>query len=62
MSNDTDIDKAYFSPFDIFLFEFDENHEKTLSQRIEIDKHKRLARIRDDKNYQKDVNTIWEEF
>lgn len=62
MSNDTDIDKAYVSPYDKFLFEFDATHEKSASQMKEIKKHERLARMRDDKNYKEDQSGIWSEF
>lgn len=58
----SDIDKAYVSPYDKFLFEFDANHTKSLSQIIEIEKHQRIAMMRDDKEY-KDINDgIWEAF
>ena len=62
MSNNSDIDKAYVSPYDKFLFEFDAKHDKSASQIIEIEKHQCLARMRDDKNYVDDTAGIWEEF
>lgn len=62
MSNDSDIDKAYVSPYDKFLFGFDATHVKSESQIKEIEKHQRIARMRDDKNYQDDNGTIWTEF
>jgi hypothetical protein len=62
MSNNNDIDKSYVSPYDKFLFEFDAQHDKSASQIIEIEKHHRLARIRDDKNYVDDGSGIWDEF
>ena len=46
MNND-DIDKAYVSPYDRFLFEFDACHEKTASQLKEIKKHQRIFAQRD---------------
>jgi hypothetical protein len=60
--NTTDIDKFYVSPDDKFLFEFDATHEKSESQLQEIKKHERIAKMRDDKNYQVDQGEIWEEF
>lgn len=60
MSND--IDKAYVSPYDKFLFEFDATHEKTESQIKEIKKNARIAHMRDDKEYHQSKSEIWEEF
>lgn len=45
-----DIDKAYISPYDKFLFDFDKSHAKTPSQLIEIEKHLRIAKMRDKKD------------
>jgi hypothetical protein len=42
-----DIDKAYVSPYDRFLFEFDATHEKSASQLKEIKKHERIFALRD---------------
>ncbi len=61
MSNN-DIDKAYVSPYDKFLFEFDATHKKSASQMREIQKHERLAEMRDNKEYKNDKGEIWEEF
>jgi len=61
MSN-PDIDKAYVSPYDKFLFEFDANHAKTASQLKEIKKHERIAVMRDNSNYSEKNSEIWEEF
>ena len=60
--SDNDIDKAYVSPYDKFLFEFDATHAKSASQIKEIQKHEYLARVRDDKNYKDEKGEIWEEF
>ncbi len=60
--SDNDIDKAYVSPYDEFLFEFDATHNKSASQMKEIKKHERIARMRDDKDYQSDKGEIWEDF
>ena len=57
-----DIDKAYVSPYDKFLFEFDATHSKSESQMKEIIKHQRIALMRDDKDYKEEKGEIWEEF
>jgi hypothetical protein len=62
MSDDTGIDKAYVSPYDKFLFEFDVKHQKSASQIKEIKKHEKIARMRDDKNYPEDESGIWSGF
>lgn len=43
-----DIDKAYVSPYDRFLYEFDACHEKSASQLKEIKKYQRIFALRDD--------------
>lgn len=45
--NPHDIDKAYVSPYDKFLYTFDAEHEKTRSQLNEIKKYERIKRLRD---------------
>ena len=45
--NQQDIDKAYVSPYDRFLFEFDSTHPRTSSQLQEIKKHQRITELRD---------------
>lgn len=62
MMSKHDIDKAYVSPYDKFLFEFDATHNKSASQIKEIQKNGRIAHMRDDKNYNSDKGEIWEEF
>lgn len=57
-----DIDKAYVSPFDKFLFEFDATHPKSASQLKEIEKFKRIFALRDDKHPEIVVEEVWEEF
>ncbi|MFI4918494.1 MAG: CBU_0585 family protein [Legionellales bacterium] len=61
MSNN-DIDKAYVSPYDHFLFEFDATHDKSASQIKEIEKHKRIAHMRDNEDYKETKGAIWEAF
>ncbi|KTD74442.1 CBU_0585 family protein [Legionella tucsonensis] len=60
--NSDDIDKAYVSPYDKFLFEFDATHNKSASQIKEINKHKRIFLMRDNKDYENKKDEIWEEF
>jgi hypothetical protein len=59
--NSHDINKAYVSPYDQFLFEFDSTHAKTESQQKEIAKHARIARLRDNKQPPGE-ETLWEGF
>ena len=48
MHNDNqDIDKLYISDYDKFLFDFDKSHVKTPAQLAEINKHSRIASLRD---------------
>lgn len=61
MSN-KEIDKAYVSPHDRFLFEFDATHDKTASQRKEIEKHRRIAFLRDHKKDKEEKGDLWEGF
>lgn len=56
-----DIDKAYVSPIDKFLYRFDMEHELSASQLKEIKKNLRIARLRDDPQ-PLDNNEIWEKF
>lgn len=57
-----DLDKAYISPYDKFLYEFDATHEKSASQQHEIEKHKKIAEMRDNKDYKPEQGEIWEDF
>lgn len=57
-----DINKAYVSPYDIFLANFDAQHKKSASQLKEINKHKRIFYLRDNANPVKDDSEIWDEF
>jgi hypothetical protein len=45
-----DINKAYISPYDIFLSEFDKTQRPSAAQQQEIDKHQRIASLRDHAN------------
>ena len=60
--NKNGIDKAYVSPYDRFLYEFDATHPKSESQIKEIKKHQRIASLRDNANDTLQDKTIWESF
>ncbi|MDF1931148.1 hypothetical protein PGH45_15315 [Legionella pneumophila] len=60
--NTDDINKAYVSPYDKFLYEFDATHKKSASQLHEIKKHERIFKMRDDKDYKINQSEIWEGF
>lgn len=57
-----DIDKAYVSPYDKFLYTFDRDHEKSASQLKEIQKHQRIASLRDNAKPDALSDEIWEDF
>lgn len=59
--NKNDIDKAYISPYDKLIYEFDATHQKSESQLKEINKHKRIARLRDNAENENE-SEIWEGF
>lgn len=62
IKNMSTIDKAYVSPIDRFLFEFDAAHEKSASQLAEIKKHEKIAVQRDNAKHSTEKQEIWEEF
>jgi hypothetical protein len=57
-----DINKAYVSPYDKFLFKFDKTHAKSASQLKEIQKHQRIATLRDQALPEGDVEEVWKDF
>ena len=57
-----DINKAYVSPYDKFLFEFDATHEKSESQLKEIKKHQRIAALRDNDTPDNGAKEVWKDF
>lgn len=59
--NKNDIDKSYISPYDKLIFEFDATNPKSASQLKEINKHKRIANLRDCAENEQD-SKIWEGF
>ena len=60
--NPLDIDKAYVSPYDEFMYTFDATHEKTASQLQEIKKHQRVASLRDNPRTTENGEEIWDKF
>lgn len=57
-----DIDKFYVSPYDKLFHGFDVGKEKSASQIREVEKHQRIARLRDDANAATEDSTLWENF
>lgn len=62
MMNKTDIDKAYVSPYDKLLFEFDATHNKSASQLKEIKKYQRIFALRDTVHAKALPEDLWIEF
>lgn len=60
--NNQDIDKAYVSPIDKFYYQFDATHEKSPSQLREIQKHARIAKLRDEPLPANEAEEIWSGF
>lgn len=60
--NQVDLDKFYVSPYDKMFHGFDQKREKSASQQKEIDKHARIARLRDDPTAHEGDKDIWEGF
>ena len=61
-SDTRDINKAYISPYDLFLNEFDKTHKPSLAQKKEIAKHQRIAHLRDNPTPTNNDIVIWDEF
>lgn len=57
-----DINKAYVSPYDRFLYKFDATHAKSESQLREIKKHQRIATLRDEPNPVNGEEEVWTGF
>jgi hypothetical protein len=57
-----DIDKAFVSPYDKFLYKFDATHDKTASQLKEIEKHQRIALLRDQPDAADGKDEVWTGF
>ena len=57
-----DIDKAYVSSYDEFLFRFDHTHPKSASQLQEIKKYERIFRLRDERYLLLEKEVIWDKF
>ena len=62
MMSSVDIDKFYVSPYDKFMRQFDVTHELTPSQVKEIQKHQRIAELRDHSIETDGKKTIWSDF
>lgn len=62
MNKNIDIDKFYVSPYDKMFHGFDRTHELSESQKKEIAKHQRIAKLRDNADIADDDNVIWEDF
>ncbi len=60
--NNEDIDKAYVSPYDEFLFAFDAKHKKTASQLKEIKKYQRIFMLRDEASVKQVADEYWDKF
>lgn len=60
--NTFDIDKFYVSPFDKMMRQFDQEHEKTSSQIKEIEKHQKIAQLRDNLIEENQQDKIWSGF
>ncbi len=60
--NKHDINKAYVSPYDKFLYKFDATHDKTASQLKEIEKHQRIALLRDQADAIDNKDEVWTGF
>ena len=60
--NTIDIDKFYVSPYDKFLRKFDAEHELSASQIKEMEKHKRIAKLRDNPIEADAKDKIWADF
>lgn len=57
-----DIDKSYISPYDKFLCDFDKKHSKSTSQQKEIEKHRRIAALRDNPAVAEKQGQLWDAF
>lgn len=61
--NEFDIDKAYVSPYDKLLRQFDQEHAPSESQLQEINKYKRINALRDNGlTEDSKSSTEWEKF
>lgn len=60
--NKTVIDKSFISDYDKFLREFDASHDKSPAQLKEIEKHQRIANMRDNAEKSDEKGEIWQDF
>lgn len=59
--NPFEVDKSYVSPYDKFLYELSKK-ELSDSQRKEYEKHKKIARLRDNAQGEDATGEVWREF
>lgn len=57
-----DIDKFYVSPFDKMMRQFDATHPSSASQIKEIEKHAKIAKLRDEAIVDNEKEKIWSGF
>ncbi len=57
-----DIDKFFVSPFDKMMREFDATHPVSISQMKEIEKHEKIAKLRDHEITNNPDDEIWSGF
>ncbi|WP_367606342.1 CBU_0585 family protein [Legionella sp. W05-934-2] len=62
MNNTIDIDKFYVSPYDKMFHGFDKTHKLSESQKREIAKHQRIAKLRDNADIADGDRAIWDKF
>ena len=60
--NAIDIDKFYVSPIDKFLRQYDQTHDKSISQMKEIEKYQRISELRDHSIEKDGKDSIWSGF
>lgn len=60
--NKQDIDKAFVSVYDKFLYQFNQNNTLSPAQLKEMMKHQRIAELRDNPKTPQNNQDIWEEF
>lgn len=57
-----DIDKFYVSEFDKMMRQFDASHPRSISQLKEIEKHQKIAHLRDNERDKNSNDKIWSGF
>ena len=62
MSHNSKIDKHHLSDVDQFLNKFNAEHPLSESQKKEINKHKHIFELRNNRQPAQPVDDIWEDF